>query len=183
MYEKYGKIKKGNKKKMKKNSENNNVFSDLLLELYKNNKIKIIWSRKGCSIKFDDDVEFEQVDRKDFINYSFNMIYIIRALLLNKPINNIDENDLLIAKEMVKSQEKYRDDIILKSSSLLDTYSKSDIEVISHLNVENDKTIKSAIIKIYYENDDDEKNINIEMTKNDLIELSLQINELLSKLE
>ncbi len=179
----YNGIKVGNiiSRKIGDNMEEYGVF---LLEVYRNGLLQIEWLKRGQVLQIDDSVQFDSVNKRDFINYTFRIVKIVRNLLLEKDCLDIKDEDLRIAKEIAERESENKESLYLKSISLIDTYNSVDYDVLCHYK-EKVCTLKSAVIKFNYnkDNGDDTNSIKMEISKNDLNKLITNLNEILEQLD
>lgn len=161
----------------------NKEFSKLLLESYRNNLIHIEWNKNGYSLKIDEDLDFNDNEKNEFINFTFSVVNIVRKILTNNKISEKDEVKLEIAYEISQHESEYVETINLKEISLLSTFKSFDYNILSHYNKANNEEIKSVVLQFNYEDSSDTNYINIEISKKELNDLINTLNLALSDLE
>lgn len=160
-------------------------YGKYLIDLYKNGLIHIEWLKNGQALKFEDCVKFDNINRKEFITYTFRIVKIVRNILLGKESVDVNEDEYALAEQMAQDEQENKDALYLKSISLLDTYNSVEYDILSHYNKNSGNSTKSAIIKFNYDKIDDEdtQNVKMEISKMDLSKLIDSLNEILNQLD
>jgi len=159
-----------------------NQFAEQLLEAYKNEFIIIEWGKQGYSLKFKDDFEFDQDNKKEFINFVFSIVGNVSRILQGKEIKETDNLKISVAEEIARCESVNSETVLLKSLSLLDTYRSIEYDILTHFDKKSDKTIKSAVLKISYDNEKETESINFDISKKEVSDLIETLNSLLEDL-
>lgn len=169
-------------------TEKKKTYSQLLLEAYGNDDLKVIWSTSGFAISINPQKknEITEFKDKDFIKYIFDIFKNVSNIVEDIGVSEqIDEEDLETAKAIVKEESDLKNHLYIKKHASVECFKVFEYEIVSHMNNDDPTEIaaSSAIIKIDADLQDKEEKLIFEISRRDVKELITKLTELDQKLD
>lgn len=172
-------------------------MKELFVKLALEGKLNIVWQRSSAKIGTDAGLKDElkkneiEVKESDFIQCSFEFINELRAYVLNLDKTEIEGKDENLIGKFLEEKPDIKDDIIVRSTSNNNLISDIDYEILTKRNKDDLTQIDtySALLNITYqtlnenENGSIERNVTVELSKEDLQDTINKLKEILGKIE
>lgn len=153
-------------------NDKKNKYANILLNAYNSGLLKIVWNTSGFSLGIDPKRKelLPELKEKEFIDYAFLIIKIVISLAEDKSVEEIQKQDLEIAKVIFNQEKDLKNHLYVKRNSKINCFKVLEGQIISYRNDENPQEIEanSTIIKILTEKDDEDISYTFEISRRDL---------------
>lgn len=168
--------------------ENKKIYSQRLLEAYRDEDLKLLWSTSGFSIAFNPQAkkEIKNLKNKEFVKYVFDICKVVSDIVQDNTLNEqIEAEDLEVANEIISEEFDLKNHLYIKKHATIECFKVFEYEIVSHMDIDNptDIAASAAIIKIDTDLQDKDEKLIFEITRRDLKAFIAKLSELDLKLD